>query len=300
MTFQCCQLKAVKSINPHYRSLVMHVAALDPDSDPRGLLGKLLREARTEAGLSGEALGRAIGQEKTGVVRAESGERVPTVVTLGAWLSECGVGGLAEAAVRGLWKLARNVENPMQAQLAPWYTTEDRAHTLRFWQPLVVPGLVQVEKYSYEMHRAAGRSHEQAVEGTKARMARQAILAREDGPTVVIVLDELVLHRLIGTGEVMAEQCGRLIDLSEHPSVLIHILPSAQGASPGLGGPVCLASVTGEPDVLLQGSILENVVTTDAQQLRAASGIFERVRGRAANIDGSRTIIGEAMAKWKA
>jgi transcriptional regulator with XRE-family HTH domain len=104
------------------------MSALDPGTDPRGLLGKLLREARSESGKSGEALARAIGQEKTGVVRAESGERVPTLPTLGAWLDECGVAGLAEAALRGIWKLARNVENPAQAQLAPWYATEARAH----------------------------------------------------------------------------------------------------------------------------------------------------------------------------
>jgi Domain of unknown function (DUF5753) len=150
------------------------------------------------------------------------------------------------------------------------------------------------------MYRATGRGHERALEDTEARMARQVILNREDGPTVVIVLDELVLHRLIGTVQVMAEQCARLMELSEHPSVLIHILPSSLGASPGLGGSVSLASVTGEPDVLLTGSMLEDVVTTDTQQVRAASGTFERVRGRAASIDGSRTIIGETMKRWTA
>src|ERR1039457_2936268 len=178
-----------------------HMAALDPGTDPRGLLGKLLREARNESGKSGEALARAVGQEKTGVVRAESGERVPTLAALGAWLSECGVAGLAESALRGIWKLARNVEDPAQAQLAPWYATEARAHTLRFWQPIVIPGLLQVEQYAYEMYRATGRGHERALEDTGARMARQAILNRGDGPPVFIVLDELVLHRPIGTAQ---------------------------------------------------------------------------------------------------
>lgn len=276
------------------------MSALEPDTDPRGLLGRLLRDARNESGKSGEALAHAIGLEKTGVVRAESGERVPTFATLGVWLSECGVTGLAESAVRGIWKLAKNVENPAQAQLAPWYATEARAHTLRFWQPILIPGLVQVERYAYEIYRAMGRGHERALEDTAARMARQAILDHEDGPTVVLVLDELVLHRLIGTPEVMAEQCARLVDLSERPSVLIHILPSSLGASPGLGGPVSLASVTGEADVLLTGSMLEDVVTTDAQSVRAGSGTFERVRGRAANTDDSRTILREAMEKWTA
>jgi hypothetical protein len=109
-----------------------------------------------------------------------------------------------------------------------------------------------------------------------------------------------VKWRARGTAQVMAEQCAKLLELSEHPSVLIHILPSSLGASPGLGGSVSLASVTGEPDVLLTGSMLEDVVTTDAQQVRAASGTFERVRGRAANTDGSRTILGEAMERWTA
>lgn len=277
-----------------------HMSALDPDTDPRALLGRLLREARNASGKSGEALAHAIDIEKTGVVRAESGERVPTLATLGAWLNACGVTGLTEAAVRGIWKLARNVENPTQAQLAPWYSTEGRAHTLRFWQPIIIPGLVQVERYAYEIYRVAGRGHERSLEDTKARMARQAILDREDGPTVVIVLDELVLQRLIGTPEVMAEQCARLLELSERPSVLVHVLPTSLGASPGLGGPVTLASVTGEPDVLLTGSMLEDVVTTDTQQVRAGSGTFERVRGRAANTDDSRTILGEAMERWTA
>lgn len=276
------------------------MTALDPESDPRALLGRLLRDARNESGQSGEALARAIGLEKTAVVRAESGERVPTLATLGAWLAECGVKGLAEAAVRGLWRLAKNVEDPAQAKVASWYATEPRAHTLRFWQPLIVPGLVQVERYAYEMYRATGRGHDRATEDTAARMARQVILDREDGPTVVIVLDELVLRRPIGTAEVMAEQCARLLALSELPSVLIHVLPSSVGASPGLGGSVSLASVAGEPDVLLTGSMLEDVVITDAKQVRAASGTLERVRGRAASIDDSRAIIGEAKDRWTA
>jgi len=277
-----------------------HMSTRDPDTDPRGLLGRLLREARNESGKSGEALAHAIGVEKTGVVRAESGERVPTLPTLGAWLRECGVTGLAEAAVRSIWKLARNAENPAQAQLAPWYTTEARAHTLRFWQPIIIPGLVQVEQYAYEIYRAMGRGHERALDDTKARMARQAILDSDDGPTVVVVLDELVLHRLIGTAQVMAAQCARLLELCERSSVLIHVLPLSLGASPGLGGSVSLASVAGEPDVLLTGSMLEDVVTTEAQQVRVASGIFERVRGHAANTDGSRTILEEAMERWTA
>lgn len=185
--------------------------------------------------------------------------------------------------------------------MAHWYEAEARAHTLRFWQPVILPGLVQTEAYAYEIYQVAGRGHERAKADTEARMARQSILSRPDAPTVVIVLDELVLHRPIGSAQVMAEQCAKLLDLSTNPSVLIHVLPSALGASPGLGGPVSLAtSTSGEPDVLLTGSLLEDMVTTDPQQVRTAGNILERVRGRAASTDDSKTIIEQARGRWTA
>jgi transcriptional regulator with XRE-family HTH domain len=272
------------------------------DDNPKSLLGALLKAAR-QAGphRTQEALAEAAGVERSGLTRMEAGDRVPQMATLSELLTACEVTGLARMAVEFMWRLARRADDPATARLAPWYEVEPKAHTLRFWQPIVIPGLLQTEKYAYEMYRAMGRGHEKAVEDTQARMARQAILARgEDGPTVVIVLDELVLHRPIGTAEVMAGQCAALLKAAENPSVLIHVLPSELGASPGLGGPVSLASLTGEPDVLLTGSMLEDVVTIEAQQVRAARSIFERVRGRAASTDGSKIIIGEAQKRWTA
>jgi hypothetical protein len=116
---------------------------------------------------------------------------------------------------------------------------------------------------------------------------------------VVVVLDELVLHRLIGSSEVMAEQCTRLLDVSELPTVSLHILPSKLGANGGLGGPVALAHASGEPDVLQMGSLLEDQVTTDTNRVRAAAVTLERVRGNAASITDSRVIIQEALEhRW--
>jgi DNA-binding XRE family transcriptional regulator len=276
---------------------MLHMAAHDDTA--KTLLGELLRLARQQSEYASQAdLARAVGVERTAITRAEAGS--VTAQVLAEILAQCRVTGLAEAAVRGMHTLARRADDPSAAAIEPWYEVEARAHTLRFWQPLIVPGLVQTERYAYEMYRATGRGHERAVEDTAARMARQAILAREDGPTVVIVVDEMVLLRPVGTGELMAEQCARLLEASENPSVLIHVLPSSLGASAGLGGSVSLASATGEPDVMLRGSMLEDMVTTDAHQVRAASTIFERVRGRAASTDGSKTIIGEAQQRWTA
>lgn len=100
-----------------------------------------------------------------------------------------------------------------------------------------------------------------------------------DPPTVVIVMWEPVLYHQVGTAEVMRGQLTRLLELSERPGVLVHVVPSAFGANAGLGGPVSLAVITGKPDVLLTSSLLEDVVTSDATQAKMASHTFEVVRG---------------------
>jgi hypothetical protein len=269
-----------------------------PETNPAHLLADLLRQARQQdPGRTQEVLAGMLGKERSTVSKAEQG-RLPALEVLNDWLAACEVSGLAESAIRGVYHLARNAEDPVTAQVAPWFDAEGKAHTLRYWQCVVVPGILQSERYAYELYRVGGRSHERALEEVDARMARQAILDREEPPTVVVALDEMVLHRLIGTAETMAEQCAKLLAVSENPSVLLHVLPGALGANPGLGGAISLASVAGEPDTLLTGSLLEDRVTVDAAQVRPASATFERVRGVSANIMDSRDIVREAQERW--
>jgi len=62
------------------------------------------------------------------------------------------------------------------------------------------------------------------------------ILDRADPPHVVTVLDESVLHRLIGSPAIMYEQVTHLADVAERPAVSIEIVPSSTGANAGLSG----------------------------------------------------------------
>ena len=272
---------------------------MDALDDPRRLLGSLLRQARTGAGLTQDAVGHAIGVERSGVTRMEAGERSLMPATLGAWLDRCGVTGLAEDAVRAMWRVARRQgdgDEPVKTWFVGWTDAEVAAWTLRFWAPLIVPGLLQTERYMYEVFRAGGHLHERATQAVAARMARQEILNREGPPTVVAIIDELVLAREIGSREVMAEQCARLVEVSEHPSVIVQVV---RGASAGLGGMLALAEGPRGP-VLLSGSLLEDIVTADVQQVRAAAAIVDAVRGAAMSASDTRAILGEAHQRWKA
>jgi transcriptional regulator with XRE-family HTH domain len=272
------------------------------DDDPRLLLGDLLRQARTEAGLTQDAIGHAVSVERTGVTRMEGGERHLSHATLGAWLERCGVTGLAESGIRAMWRAARRYrddDDPLKAWFVGWVDAENDAHLLRYWSPLLVPGIMQTPEYAYEVFRAGGHSHEQATADVAARVQRQGVLNRVDPPTVVVLVWEPVLYHQVGTAGVMRGQLTSLLEVSERPGVLVHVVPSALGANAGLGGPVSLATVTGKPDVLLTSSLLEDVVTTDAAQARTASHTFEVVRGVSANIMDSRRIIAEAITAWE-
>lgn len=267
------------------------------DDQPRHELGDLLRQARTDGGLTQDTIGHAIGLDRSAAARIESGERSVTLTTLGAWLERCTVNGLAESGVRAMWRVAsrRHAGDDPAERVAPWQEQVARAHRVSYWSPLLMPGICQTFEYARRVYLADGRSREQAEADARARVERQGVLDRDEPPVVVLVLWEPVLYHEIGGPAVMAGQCARLLELAERPSVVVHIVKHENA---GLGGPVSLASVHGEGDALLTGSLLEDTVTSDAAQVRRAVGILERVRGIAASTTESADIVREAHTSW--
>ena len=116
------------------------------EDDPRKLLGDLLRQARTEAGLTQDAIGHAVSVERSGVTRMEGGERHLTPAALDAWLERCGVAGLAESSIRAMWRAARrhrDDDDPLKAWFVGWVDAEREAHLLRYWPWMPFPFLLR-------------------------------------------------------------------------------------------------------------------------------------------------------------
>ena len=83
---------------------------------------------------------------------------------------------------------------------------EAAAVSLRLFEHTLIPGLLQTEAYAravLEAHPNAGADG--VEERLAARMARQAVLSREDPPPPVlwVLLDENVLIREVGNAEMM-------------------------------------------------------------------------------------------------
>jgi hypothetical protein len=96
----------------------------------------------------------------------------------------------------------------------------------------------------------------------------------------------------------MSGQLARLVDMSHRPTVTVHVLPSGQGANPGLGGAINLAATNDAPELLLSDGLVEDQLSQDPVQVHKARTTFSRVRADALNRVDSRNVLLEAKERW--
>lgn len=272
------------------------MAKRDPETDPRAFLGEELRRARKAAGFSSaEALAARLGFDRTVISKAETGDRVPTPEVLTAWCEACNL----DPELFGRWAvLARRVDGPIPSWFESWLEAEREAHMLRIWQPLVIPGILQTAEYARALFLAAGADQDRADDMVTVRLDRQAILDRPDPPHVVAVIDESVLHRLIGSAQIMADALAHMADMAERPNVSVQVVLSEAGANAGLSGAFDLASGDGAPEVLRMEAV-EDVTAETRSLIRKAADIFVRVQADALPRAASLALIREAAEQWK-
>jgi hypothetical protein len=268
----------------------------DPHTDLGAFLGQQLREIRAEAGYrSQDAFAPVLGTDRSVIGKGETGEYPPTEAVLEHWLDLCGISGRLKTVLLGVARFARMKDDPGRYQTIGWFETEAAAHTLRYWAPLTIPGLVQTSAYAGALFTAMGYDDAKVGELVGDRTARQAILTRPSPPDITIVLWEPVLRHPTGSPEVMREQLARLLAVSRMPTVMLQVLPSRVGVNAGQGGAINLATADNTPELLLSDGLVEDVVTADVARVRRASTIFNTVRADALNRADSRAVISEAM-----
>jgi transcriptional regulator with XRE-family HTH domain len=276
------------------------MARRDPETHPAAFLGDELRRARIAAGFaSQDALAARLGFDRTVITKTETGERPPTIDVLTAWCQACGLPGVPPDWVVGL---TRRAHGPVPAWFEQWLDAERAALILRYWQPIIVPGLFQTADYARALLLAsqADTSDEVIDALVSARVERQAIFDQPDPPNVVAVLDEAVLHRLIGSPEVMHGQLTSLAELAARPYISVEVVPASVGANAGLGGALNIASGDSLPDMVHMDAV-EGQTTDSRALVRKAMVTFDRVRGDALPRGQSRDLILRlADELWKA
>lgn len=275
------------------------MAKRDPETDPRARLGDELRRARAAAGFSSqEALAAKLGFDRTVIAKAETGDRPPTPEVLAAWCQACGI----DAEFFERWAVvARRADGPVPTWFEDWLKAEGEAQWLRLWSPLLIPGLLQTAEYARALFLGEQTDTSQdAIDAlVAARLERQVILDRTDPPDVVAVLDEAVLHRLIGSPQLMHDALVHIAEISRRPYLVVQVVPASNGASPGLGGAFDIAAADGMAETLRMEGI-EDQTTEKRALVRKAAAAFDRVRGDTLPRDASRDLILKvADERWK-
>src|SRR5688500_4066523 len=185
-----------------------------------------LRHARTSRRMSQDEFGRTISYSGTHVSAVETGTRPPTEDYVTAVDKALKTGGV----------FARLLERLSELDAAPlwlreWITFEQQARALRWYEVAWVPGLLQTEAYARAVFASDGRLRAEEVETrVAARLARQKILAGDDPPQLIAIVDEGALRRPVGGSAVMREQLFHLAQLNQGSRrVRIHVVPSGVG-----------------------------------------------------------------------
>ncbi len=262
----------------------------DPRSDLGAWLGEELRRVRVAAGFrSQDQLARRLGFERTVITKIETGDRPPSADVAAALLTmfpDLGGGRFAELA-----EVARRANGKFPGWFErDWLPVEREATSLRWWEPILIPGLLQTGDYARALFQAwqPASSEDDLDALVTGRLERQGILDRDDPPDLRVVLDEPVLHRLIGSPKIMHDQLEHLADASCRPMVTVQVIPAELGAHGGLLGAFILAGPSGT--VYLETAVEAQITGDDPVRERAAL-TFDRLTRDALPRGASRDLI---------
>ncbi|MGW2208766.1 helix-turn-helix domain-containing protein [Streptomyces sp. NPDC001781] len=211
----------------------------------RMVLGRRLQERRLEAGVSLEDAARALRVTALTIRRLEKAEVALKPLYVEKLLETYGAGrqerdefvAFAERANEpGWWHAYRDV---VPGWFSAYVSLETGAKTLRTYEPHYVTGLLQTHAYARAVLAGGfpNEGDEDLARRVDLRLRRSALLERADSPTLWVVMEEAVLHRVVGGPEVMREQIDRLLEFSELPHVSVDVVPFAAGAHVGACAP---------------------------------------------------------------
>src|SRR6266496_2520245 len=204
----------------------------DRAGTPAGVFGAELRFYRTRAGLSQKDLAARANVSHDVISKIETGERPPAEdfpPRLDA-IPELDT----RAALTRLWDhLKKGQKQRLYGWFQEWADIEAQATVLRWYEPLVVPGLLQTEDYARAILSARPDGNlDDLDEQVAARLARQAILDRTDAPQLWCILDEagllahFVIAELDGKPPVVYLETAAEGQITDSSSAVAHVVLS--------------------------------------------------------------------------
>jgi transcriptional regulator with XRE-family HTH domain len=290
----------------HTRKITSREVAIEVAGSPtvrRWELGTRLRELRHGAGLTVEQVADKLLCSPAKVSRIETGHR-------GASLRDvrdlCNLYRVNDETRERLMALARDARQPawwqkydVQDALAKYIGLEAEATVIRCFEVSLVPGLLQTSAYATTVFQDSlfAFGPEEVQKRLDVRMARQALLTREDPPTLHFVLDESVLRRSVGGVEVMRHQLTRVLEAARLPHLTVQVIPFAAGLYAGMVGSFTIFAFPQQmlPDVVFFEHVFGAQYLERQAEVALYTSAFEQNCARAASPEDSVALITEVM-----
>ncbi|MGH3647547.1 MAG: helix-turn-helix domain-containing protein [Micromonosporaceae bacterium] len=268
-------------------------------------VGRTLRAMREAAGVSREKVAEEldcspwkIGRIETGHVGCRRGDLL-TMLDMYGVTDEDKRADLVQQA-----REARTRRQSPDIDLPDNYQTlidlEPHAQSIRWYEPTLIPGLLQTEDYARAVIRA-GRFRDRTAEvehRVKVRLERQQrIFDRDEPPEVWTIIDEAAIRRVVGGAKVMREQCHRLVRIWEQRLARVQVLPFDAGAPDGT--PVMFQLLRfadrDDPDIVyVEVPVRGGLFLDGPEDIARVSLVFDHLIAQALSPERSMDLIREA------
>ena len=267
-------------------------------------LGALLRQLRNARGWTAEQVAERLLISTSKVSRLETGSRGASARDIN---DLCDLYQVDDEQRRRLLELASEGKQrawwqPLALSYSIYVGLEAEATGISDYGLGIVPGLLQTADYARAIVRAAlpkwaPQIVEQRVQG---RMARQQLLHAENAPRFDAVVDESILHRVVGSRTVMRAQLERLLVLSELPNITLRVIPYEAGAMPSGHSKFVILSFASPviSDVVYIENLTSDLYLDEADGVETYRAAFQTLAEMAASPEATREIISAMILNY--
>ena len=268
-------------------------------------LGTLLKQLRTQRGWTAEQVCERLRFSPSKMSRLETGHRGASARDIS---DLCDLYEVDDEQRQRLLELASEGKQrawwqPLGLPYRDYVGLEAEAASISDFGLGFIPGLMQTADYARAVVQAAVPKWvpeivDQRVEG---RMARQQLLHGEDAPQFEAVVDESVLHRVVGRRAVMRDQLVRLLELSELPNVTLRVIPYEAGALPAGNNKFIILRFASPDvrDVVFIEGLTSDLYLDDPGDLETYNTTFRTLMQLAASPGETREIIAAMVPAYR-